>query len=118
MASYKTPGVYIEEIPTLPPSVAEVSTAIPAFIGHTEKGPAVERINTLLEYEELFGGAKPTGFTVQTRADESTGLEVVDSVTPGAVVSGQPEFLMYYCVSHYFNIVFTLYLRPSGVHHS
>ena len=56
MATYKTPGVYIEEISTLPPSVAEVSTAIPAFIGYTAKapgddtqnGPTVARINTLL----------------------------------------------------------------------
>ena len=35
---YKTPGVYVEEITTLPPSVAEVETAIPAFIGYTETG--------------------------------------------------------------------------------
>ena len=32
-----TPGVYVQEISTLPPSVAEVETAIPAFIGYTEK---------------------------------------------------------------------------------
>jgi uncharacterized protein len=37
MAEYKTPGVYIEEIPHLPPSIASVETAIPAFIGYTEK---------------------------------------------------------------------------------
>ncbi|MBP1653020.1 MAG: phage tail protein, partial [Bacteroidetes bacterium] len=37
MAEYKTPGVYIEEIPKLPPSIASVETAIPAFIGYTEK---------------------------------------------------------------------------------
>ena len=35
--TYKTPGVYIEEIPKFPPSVAPVDTAIPAFIGYTEK---------------------------------------------------------------------------------
>ena len=33
MPEYKTPGVYIEEIPKLPPSIASVETAIPAFIG-------------------------------------------------------------------------------------
>ena len=37
MADYKTPGVYIEEIPKLPPSIASVETAIPAFVGYTEK---------------------------------------------------------------------------------
>ena len=34
---YKTPGVYIEEIPKFPPSIAAVETAIPAFIGYTER---------------------------------------------------------------------------------
>ena len=34
MPTYKTPGVYVEEISILPPSVAEVATAIPAFIGY------------------------------------------------------------------------------------
>ncbi len=34
--TYKTPDVYVEEISVFPPSVAEVATAIPAFIGYTE----------------------------------------------------------------------------------
>ena len=34
---YKTPGTYVEEIATLPPSVTGLSTAVPAFIGYTEK---------------------------------------------------------------------------------
>ena len=38
MPTYKTPGVYTEEISKFPPSVAEVATAIPAFIGYTEEG--------------------------------------------------------------------------------
>ncbi|MEM6828905.1 MAG: phage tail sheath C-terminal domain-containing protein [Bacteroidota bacterium] len=72
MSSFLTPGVYTEEVPTLPPSVANVSTAIPAFIGYTEKsvkeGKSVAnqavRISTLLEYKELFGTAQPATFTV------------------------------------------------------
>lgn len=35
--TYRTPGVYIEEISKFPPSIAEVETAIPAFIGYTQK---------------------------------------------------------------------------------
>ena len=60
-----TPGVYIEEISTLPASVAAVETAIPAFIGHTEiadKDGETEalrreptRITSMLEYEIFFG---------------------------------------------------------------
>ncbi|MFK8185236.1 MAG: phage tail sheath family protein [Phormidesmis sp.] len=36
-STYRTPGVYIEEISKFPPSVAQVETAIPAFIGYTQK---------------------------------------------------------------------------------
>ena len=66
MANYKTPGVYVEEISKLPASVAPVATAIPAFIGYTEKrvkngktlaNATPVRITSLLEYEEIFGGA-------------------------------------------------------------
>lgn len=55
----KTPGVYIQEIQTLPASVAQVETAIPAFLGYTTKSgaPTVPtRIKSLVEYEEKFGG--------------------------------------------------------------
>lgn len=108
MAQKKTPGVYVEEISTLPPSVAEVSTAIPVFIGYTQKAPKaewpqVERIDTLLEYEDLFGKAKPTGFTVTTKVDaetEETVVEKIEYSSNGA--SHKPEFLMHYCVSMYF----------------
>ncbi|MEJ7679297.1 MAG: hypothetical protein WKG06_15860 [Segetibacter sp.] len=36
-STYKTPGVYVEEIPLFPPSVADVETAIPVFVGFTQK---------------------------------------------------------------------------------
>jgi len=57
MAQYKTPGVYVEEKSMLPPSVAGVATAVPAFIGYTEK-PAkksIQPITSLLEYQTIFG---------------------------------------------------------------
>ena len=98
MADYKTPGVYVEEISTLPPSVAGVSTAIPAFIGYTETGKdKVAKINTLLEYEEIFGKAKPSTFTATTDA----GLTKLESLERSASDSGA-KFLMYYSVSLYF----------------
>ena len=61
---YKTPGVYIEEIPKFPPSVAPVETAIPAFIGYTQKADdqvandlnlKPTRISSMIEYEKYFG---------------------------------------------------------------
>lgn len=62
-----TPGVYVEEVPTLPPSVAQVATAVPVFIGRTEKGPKgavkISAIETLLDFELNFGRPKPTLFS-------------------------------------------------------
>ncbi len=101
MATYRTPGVYVEEISTLPPSVAEVSTAVPAFFGYTEKGSGVARISTLLEFEELFGRAKPTEFAVTTRPENPSnpdGPRVIDSITrkPGT------NYQLAYAVSLFF----------------
>jgi uncharacterized protein len=68
--TYKTPGVYVEEITKFPPSVAQVETAIPAFIGYTAKADSISpgdlknvptKIGSLLEYETYFGGpSSPT----------------------------------------------------------
>ncbi|HZF48948.1 MAG TPA: phage tail sheath C-terminal domain-containing protein [Polyangiaceae bacterium] len=99
VAPYNTPGVYVEEISTLPPSVAEISTAIPAFLGYTEKGPSIAAIRTMLEYEQLFGGPKLAQFTASIDAEgKVTELKraASDSSAAGA------ERLMYYAVSHYF----------------
>ncbi|AUP79073.1 phage tail sheath C-terminal domain-containing protein [Flavivirga eckloniae] len=67
VSSLKTPGVYINEIDAFPPSVAQVATAVPAFIGYTEKGPTVPtRISSFMEFEQIFGGApSPTSLTVE-----------------------------------------------------
>lgn len=63
MLNYKTPGVYVEEESKLPPSVAGVATAIPAFVGYTAAGTAnvPVRISSLLDYEAAFGGAPVYG---------------------------------------------------------
>jgi uncharacterized protein len=78
MADYKTPGVYVEEISTLPPSVGQVPTAVPAFIGYTARASKSRKdltlvpthIASLLEYRELFGAeAKPGEITVTLDKD-------------------------------------------------
>ncbi|HET7832413.1 MAG TPA: hypothetical protein VFK88_05560, partial [Gallionella sp.] len=66
--TYRTPDVYVEEISVFPPSVAEVETAIPAFVGYTEFAREItvgdlnnkpKKIKSLLEYETYYG-AGPT----------------------------------------------------------
>ena len=70
MASMKTPGVYIVEKSAFPNSVVEAPTAIPAFIGITEK--AVNgadtlsgkpwKITSMTEFQQYFGGAPAPEF--------------------------------------------------------
>ena len=61
---YKAPGVYIEELSKLAPSIAPVETAIPAFIGYTAIATETvgddlrlkpKRIASMDEYERFFG---------------------------------------------------------------
>lgn len=86
--TYKTPGVYVEEIPKLPPSVAQVETAIPAFIGYTEKaekngeslfnkGLAIE---SLTEFTSFFGNGPKA--TYQTYLDSNDAVANVVSTSP------------------------------------
>ena len=95
MATYNTPGVYVEEVSNLAPSVVQVPTAIPAFIGYTQTGfsgpgPSIARINTLLDYTNLFGQANPSAFSV----DGNLNVSRSDADTN--------NFLMYYALQMYF----------------
>lgn len=73
ISSIKTPGVYINEIDAFPPSVAQVATAVPAFVGFTENAPTpniTTRVSSFLEFQQLYGGApQPTGITVDLDAN-------------------------------------------------
>jgi phage tail sheath protein FI/Tfp pilus assembly major pilin PilA len=110
MSAYKTPGVYVEEIVKFPPSVAQVETAIPAFIGYTEKAKKKidgdlankpTRITSLLEYETYFGFArKETGITV-TVTDTHVDGEQDRTLKVEAPTSPKP-YLMYYAMQMYF----------------
>lgn len=92
----KTPGVYIQEIQTLPASVAQVETAIPAFLGYTTKSnaPTVPtRIKSMVEYEEKFGGPyKAVNLTV-------TGTGAAATITASAVTT---SMIMFECMQMYF----------------
>ncbi len=81
--AYSTPGVYIEEISVFPPSVAQVETAIPAFIGYTEKASdgsdsllhVPERISSMPEFRELYGGPPPfNDASLEVALDNANGV--------------------------------------------
>ncbi|OCA77245.1 hypothetical protein BBI01_01935 [Chryseobacterium artocarpi] len=91
--NYKTPGVYVEEETKFPPSVAQVETAIPAFIGYTAAGQKNKpmRITSMLEYEESFGKANPETFAVDFKDGVATAMQTKVN-----------DFKMYYAMQMYF----------------
>jgi phage tail sheath protein FI len=70
--NYMTPGVYIEDKNAFPNSAVAVETAIPVFIGYTEKaernGKTLKdiptRISSFTEYVALFGGGFKAKFQI------------------------------------------------------
>lgn len=63
--THTTPGVYIQEVPSGVRSIAQVETAIPAFIGYTQKAKRTSKsakesavlITSFTEYQKIFGSA-------------------------------------------------------------
>jgi phage tail sheath protein FI len=112
---YLHPGVYINEISSLSPSVTPIETAIPAFIGYTEKdscqGTALvnkpKRISSLAEYSQIFGSAPHTRFSNSNNPNE--GIAIKKDAT-GKFVLDRPindpfdnlQLRMYYCMQMYF----------------
>lgn len=102
LSQLRTPGVYVDEINLLPPSVAAVETAIPAFFGYTEfckdelgrtvtAFPNIRRIVSMLEYEQYFGKAPAQPITVNVTGRDITGVTVSPLV-----------YNMHYALSMYF----------------
>jgi phage tail sheath protein FI len=104
--NYKTPGVYIEEIPKLPPSIAQVETAIPAFIGYTEKAIDArgnditnepKRITSLFDYERFFGRAQAEPNLTVTITESNGSLQDIQ-----ASIGVRSKYLMYYGLQMFF----------------
>jgi uncharacterized protein len=96
MSKYRTPGVYIEEVSLLPPSVAQVETAIPAFIGYTQKGPdEPTRIGSMVDYRNIFGGAKNELKKFTVNSSGSIAYEDPD-------IPATPTFRLYYMLEMFF----------------
>jgi uncharacterized protein len=104
MSNYTTPGVYVEEIRKFPPSVAQVETAIPAFIGYTRQGFASPikpvRITSLVEFESLFGKAQPETLSVNILDTQENGAITDRSITVNFTM--QSNHLLYYQLRLYY----------------
>lgn len=75
MATYLSPGVYVEEIPSGSRPIEGVSTSITAFVGKAKRGPVANRdpdgtvlIHSFEDYIEAFGAVESK--------DDSMGLAV------------------------------------------
>jgi uncharacterized protein len=118
-AGLKTPGVYINEISTLPASIVAVDTAIPAFIGYPEKmmvngvdilasatTPQYARISSMKEYEDIFGGAKlddvDITVTIKDHLTKKATTTNLDSRLISAEVTKEPTHIFYYQMQMFF----------------
>ena len=102
---YKTPGVYVAELSSFPPSVVGVDTAVPVFIGYTQKaevsGKPVQfkpvRITSLADFQLYFGFADPPFYKldhVLNPPPDGYDLRVWDPSAPN------PGFKFYRLTSH------------------
>lgn len=111
MGQMKTPGVYIVEKNAFPNSVVEVATAVPAFIGYTQKadnkGKSLAnkpwRITSMSEFHNYFGFAPTPRFNIEEKPGDSTeeaafslgGTEYTLNQTAG-------NYLLYYSMLLFF----------------
>lgn len=118
MPTYKTPDVYVEEISVFPPSVAEVETAVPAFIGYTQSARKIAdkdlvlqatEIFSLKEFEAYYGGpqAETLAIVVADDAIAPAGFTVsefkVNNVSDKVPNNPLPSYLLYYAVKMFFD---------------
>lgn len=88
MGEYKTPGVYIKEKNAFGNSVVEAETAIPAFIGFTQKAVNGDKsllnqpwkITSMTEFTTCFGGAPLADFKLGVGEDNQ--LTVAEPAVP------------------------------------
>lgn len=100
MAQMKTPGVYIVEKDAFGNGVVEVATAIPAFIGYTEKadngGKSLlnkpTRITSIGEYMQFFGGAPKYQYLLSEMAAAAEAPE--GEAVEGAEKPAEPDFIV------------------------
>ncbi|GAB3255553.1 phage tail sheath family protein [Chitinimonas naiadis] len=114
MGAMKTPGVYIVEKNAFPNSVVEVATAVPAFIGHTQKADNRNkpltlkpwRISSMTEYHQYFGFGPSPRFNIVENTDASR-LPAFSLGDKGYVLE-QPagkdggSYGLYYALRHFF----------------
>ena len=102
MSPMKTPGVYIVEKNPFPNSVVEVASAVPAFIGYTEKAMNGNnsllnkpwRITSMAEFRLYFGEAPKPKFELI----ESISLSAITFNKKSYSLKRMDNYILYYCM--------------------
>jgi phage tail sheath protein FI len=103
----RTPGVYVVEESKFPPSVVEVETAIPVFIGYTSTTQYAGEnllnrpvaINDLLEFQAIFGDPPLIG-SFSIAVDELGNLV---GAVPDPAANPNARFRLAYAMRHFYD---------------
>jgi len=107
MPPFTTPDVYVREIRVFPPSVAEVETAVPAFIGYTKTATRDSagdlllkptKIYSMTDYEHYFGGENIQDYAVQIKQRQD-GWDSELQTTPDP----KAQYLLYHSLKMFFD---------------
>ncbi|MFD1872687.1 phage tail sheath C-terminal domain-containing protein [Hymenobacter bucti] len=120
---YKTPGVYTIEQNAFPNSVVGVDTAIPAFIGYTQrasyKGKDLSNVPTkvesLKEFQDYFGAGYTQTFDLQNTLPASAGTGVVEAGSLKlSSTATQPQYLVPATTPYYLYSAMQLFYQNGG----
>jgi len=100
---YSTPGVYIEEKSAFPNSAVAVPTAIPAFVGYTQKAQSGKKglanVPTLIssygEFLNYFGGGPKTTFSLE--------IEKEISIEYKLNIDKETNYILHACIRLFFS---------------
>ena len=87
--------------------IAQVETAIPAFIGHTEKAEkgwlSPVKITSLDDYAKIFGGAQPEpNLHIAIKENQDAAGRTTDLQVSAQFTGPRSKHLMYYSLESYF----------------
>ncbi|MFV9615503.1 MAG: phage tail sheath family protein [Gammaproteobacteria bacterium] len=109
MPVMKTPGVYIVEKSAFPNSVVEVATAVPAFIGYTEKAVNGSksllkmpwRISSMNEFHKYYGFSPEPLFSIRD-AEEFEEASFSLNGQAKVIEQSSQKFILYYSMRLFF----------------
>lgn len=108
----ETPGVDVDKVTKFPPEVVPVETAIPVFVGYTEKAMDAipgdlhlkpTRISSLVQYERYFGLPQPEEkVTMAVTVTTANGVPIQYEAVASLEETARSPHVMHYALQMYF----------------